>query len=246
MNRYLRSFIKFLPRGRLFRNMFNEGSNMYKLGRGLTRELERLFTKIDSFKRGLFLLEEEPTSLNYWKDTTGQESYDQVLFQLRKRGGTSRITFIETLRANNERALDTDVFEFRPLRAGRSRAGDGAYNDPAWRYKFGLDLATNRNVVTSNIRPFRAGVSRAGDRLTNSPAAQFREIVNFGEGREMESVNHHFVRGYVRSNPTVNHRVATNEISDEYFTNNGVNKKVLYNDIKSLHSDIVFAYHDPS
>lgn len=244
MNRYLRSFIKFLPKGRLFRNMYKGESQMYKFAKGLIGEIERLFNKIDSFKRGLFLLEEEPTSLSYWQGVTGQETYDEVLFQLRKRGGTSRSTFIETMRANNERALSTDVFEFRPLRAGRSRAGDGLYNDPSWRYKFGLDLNANRNVVASNLRPFRAGVSRAGDRLYNSPAAQFREVVNFGEGRESESVRHYFVRGYVRANPTVNHRVTSSEISDDYFTTNGINKKDQYRDIKSLHSDIIFAYHD--
>ena len=210
MNKIIQSFISFLPRGRLFRAMRREESNMYKFADSITRELSRLNDKIDSVRQGLFLITEDADALSYWLRLTGLNTYSEVLSQIRKRGGTSRPVFIETLMANGERGQDSDLFEFRPLRAGLSKARDACYNSNDWRFKFGLRL---RNETTAPSNP--------------------RHVVGFIKNRTSQLGSQRVVATLADSQV----------LSQGFLTSEGLDKKEIYENIRTLHGDIVYTYY---
>lgn len=86
---------------------------------------------------------------------TYEERIEDLLRKIRSLGGQSIAYLISVAKSMG---IDITIKEFKPFRAGISRAGDRLY-DRKWRFVF--------HVIgpKTKVRPFRAGRNSAGDRL---------------------------------------------------------------------------------
>lgn len=155
-----------LPPGQAFRR--DQGTNLERVLTGLAPELSRVESRGDQLA-----IEVNPqTTLELlvdWERVTGlpdkcsgeleettQGRRQAVVAKLASVGGQSIPYFIEVAR---QLGYEITITEFRPFRAGISRAGDPLTNGPEWPFVWRV------NSRETTIISFRAGLSAAGEPL---------------------------------------------------------------------------------
>lgn len=155
-----------LPPGQAFRR--DTGTNLERVLTGMAPEFSRVEARADTLA-----LEANPATttelLVDWERVTGlpdncsgeleetiQGRRQAVLAKLASVGGQSIPYFIEVAR---QLGFEITITEFRPFRAGISRAGDRLTNGPEWPFVWQV------NARETTIISFRAGLSAAGEPL---------------------------------------------------------------------------------
>ena len=155
-----------LPPGQAFRR--DTGTNLERVLTGMAPEFSRVEGRADTLA-----LEANPATttelLVDWERVTGlpdkcsgeleetiQGRRQAVLAKLASVGGQSIPYFIEVAR---QLGFEINITEFRPFRAGISRAGDPLTNGPEWPFVW------RANARETTIISFRAGRSAAGEPL---------------------------------------------------------------------------------
>jgi uncharacterized protein YmfQ (DUF2313 family) len=177
-NAYSDLIHKLLPSGRAWNK--ETGSNLDKIADGVSQE----FLRVE--KRGnQLIIELDPTRtselLPDWENllglpdvsfgvpTTAQERRNLVVLKISLRGGQSRKYFIDLIK---KLGFDITIVEFRPFRAGISRAGDAINADDDWRHTWMVQMQQAVKFY------FRAGQSSAGDPLVTYSNSVVQGIIN--------------------------------------------------------------------
>lgn len=155
-----------LPPGQAFRR--DPGTNLETFLRGLAIELSRVEARSDQLP-----IEVTPSTttelLAEWEAVAGlpdkcsgrledtlQGRRNALMAKLSSVGGQSKAYFIEVAK---QLGYDITITEFRPFRAGMSRAGDALTNTDDWVFAWRV------NSRETTVISFRAGLSAAGEPL---------------------------------------------------------------------------------
>lgn len=166
LEQYAELLKNLLPPGMAFPR--EPGTNLEKVLLGCAAELSRVEGRAD-----FLAVDVVPSStselLTDWERVAGlpdkcsgeleqtiQGRRNALVAKLASTGGQSVGYFIEVAR---KLGYTITITEFRPFRAGMSRAGDALTNGPKWVYTWRV------NASESTIISFRAGLSAAGEPL---------------------------------------------------------------------------------
>lgn len=161
---YKKMLLDLLPRGRAWDRL--PGSIAYDFIDAISKEFERVDARANQLikeadpRSALETLDQWESFLGLPDECTGEQTTiegrrQEILAKLTALGGISRQYYIDLARALG---YEITITEFRPFRAGLSRAGDALTNGD-WIYAWRVNAPAVNGIL------FRAGSGRAGDPL---------------------------------------------------------------------------------